>query len=1241
MEHELIKAFDLTQWAQRRVSQSDLPKLIRRLIFATGKSLTAVGVRSDEGVAAHGVDGVVFAQKADAFVPPGASVWEMGVNEVPQKKANADFKKRSGPKGGIKTQETTFVFVTPRRWPGKDDWISAKKKTKKWRDIRVYDADSLATWLEQAPVVHHWISEELGKDPYEAQSLDSWWNCWANSTSPKIPAALLLSNRDRQCKKVQDLLKPGPKLLALRGDSQDEVIAFFACSIMADEPLKAEANLCRALVVKTPKAWNRLILNEEPLILLPLFEKPDVVKATDKRHQVLVPLGLEAASGSTDRLARLTRQGIEDALLGAQIPKERAAKLANLGHQSFMALRRELAVFRDGLKPEWAKPENATDIVPALLLGGWRDDSGGDREAVEKVAGGKFAEYIRKLTRWVNTSDPPIRNTGNTWRLAARQDSWLLAGRSITKDDVRLFKEIAIEILGSDNPALDLPPEQRYLAAITGKIRRHSGAITEGVAETLVVMATAPNITLVDDLHLEAQAIVHTLLQSANSDSSGRRWCSIASLLPFLSEAAPGIFLEAVEVALVKKQPILLNLFQDQDSTSVLWAQSDHTYLLWTLEGLASLPEFFSRVLVILAKLAELDPGGGPNNRPTDSLISVLFLWHQHSTASLELKFHGIDRLRKNHPTISWGVMMSLIPKRHENNPEDAIRELVTRALQDVGFDGKRWEELLSRYDRIPQASQVQILMRLNSLNNSLLEAQARRSILKSLKQLAHTHRDFRATESANSEELDLLDAQILRFESGSVAEKYEWVFRYDALEKFRSGPDGFDHKAHSEAQIEAITEIYESEKISGIQLWHQLLYDLNPHEVHSIGWSLGKIAISAADEDSVLEGLDSENPATRSLSANFVRGRASSGEGLNTAWIDWVLEKKVASWTRVHVATFLLAMPAFPEVWSYAQNLGADIECHYWKKMGYYGLPAQREPFLIAAASKLSEFGRPYDALALLNIYESKLESGTPLEFVTLQLEKVIRNPQTGGDQTFPYNIGRHLDRLYNAKHDRNRLAILEWQFLPLFQFKQRKPGVLQENLAANPDFFVSVITLVFKARHSEAKVLSTEEQARARIGYQLLDTWRIIPGTREDESIDREVLATWVNKARHLLEQVDRKEIGEQYIGKVLRYGPKPSGDNWPAVEIRDLIEEVASSDLENGLRTEIYNSRGIKARSLTEGGKLEREEALVYLRYADAAMDAWPRTAALLRKVADDLKRDARRCDLEAEITEEQST
>jgi hypothetical protein len=87
-----------------------------------------------------------------------------------------------------------------------------------------------------------------------------------------------------------------------------------------------------------------------------------------------------------------------------------------------------------------------------------------------------------------------------------------------------------------------------------------------------------------------------------------------------------------------------------------------------------------------------------------------------------------------------------------------------------------------------------------------------------------------------------------------------------------------------------------------------------------------------------------------------------------------------------------------------------------------------------------------------------------------------------------------------------------------------------------------------------------------------------------------------------------------------------------------VRDLLEEVTSEDLEQGIYKGTFNSRGWISRALGEGGAQERELAERYHTYARLLNDRWPRTAGLMRQIAEAYVSDARREDTEAELEED---
>ena len=193
----LCDARDLVDWAGRRESQSLLPLLIRRLIRATTPHVTEFPMPTGEGVHLPGWDGIVRNEEGTPFVPEGPSGWEMSVAARPQAKAEKDYQKRSEDSGPLVAEDTTLVFVTLRRWGGKEVWAREKSESDPWRRVKVLDADDVAAWLEEAPAVHTWLSIQIGKIPRGTNDLEAYWNEWSGATRPALTPAIVLSGRDK------------------------------------------------------------------------------------------------------------------------------------------------------------------------------------------------------------------------------------------------------------------------------------------------------------------------------------------------------------------------------------------------------------------------------------------------------------------------------------------------------------------------------------------------------------------------------------------------------------------------------------------------------------------------------------------------------------------------------------------------------------------------------------------------------------------------------------------------------------------------------------------------------------------------------------------------------------------------------------------------------------------------------------------------------------------------------------
>jgi hypothetical protein len=1254
----LATATDLHRWSVLRESQGYLPQLVRRLIAATANGLVRLSFRAGEGVALPGWDGVVQAADDDVHVPAGTSVWEMGVGGNPAAKANQDYRKRTENPGDLDPAETVFAFVTPRRWPGKDDWIRDKVCDGVWKDVVAYDADDLETWLERAPHVHAWISALLGKDPYEVESLETWWESWAAATKPPLRPDLLLSSREDAVERVRETATTAPASLTLSGDSQEEATAFIAAALHSFGP--APSDLERALIVHTPSAWRRIAVSDLPMVLVPLFPNPEVSVAVGRGHAVLIPLGREAEASSGVSLPRLRREGIESGLSAMGLPEERARSLASIGRLSLLSLRRAIAVHPELQRPAWAQADCARSVLPAVLAGRWSERRAGDRAALSQLADRPYEELSAELSRWANASDPPLRRVGDVWLVAAKDDAWALLARYATDDDLDRFAAVAQEVIGGEDPTVGLPHDERLVAPLLGKRREHSAHLIEGLADTLALMAAmSARVGLPGGRRGEqlAAAVVGSLLKAANQDPSGHRWIAIASSLPLLAEAAPEVFLSAAEAGLAGDDPVLLKVFQDGEGFDSFFSSSAHPSLLWALEGLAWSTDHLARAALSLARLSRLDPGGKLGNRPSASLRDVLLMWRPGTSATIDERLQVVDLIRRREPDVAWNLILQLIPSGRDSatrthsptwrnwRPEEeqrvtygdldhAVRELARRAMEDVGANGDRWAALLSRIVDLPGDLRQSVVDQLADPALQFDEG-GKTVVAGELHRLIGTHREFAEAEWAMPpEDVDRLEQVLPRLQPASPLARNSWLFQSGASpRRRRRDPEAQDLP---DAQREAMAECLAAVGVGQVLAWAET-FDTHGYSQHAIGWALAAVGLEGTDAHvALLEALAADSAKQRIVAAAYASRIAHAHASNLTGWVDEILSDTGAAWDSDHKASFLAAMPPTDELWTFVESLGADVEREYWRRQGPYNLPLDGRS-RDRAARKLIEYDQPYVAVMLLDSHGEA--DAPPLELVAEALEAAVRTEPSGPlDSMFSYHVDRHLRRLEEAAFDEKRLARIEWSYLPLFRYENRPMRILHGALSNEPEFFVQVVEAVYRAEGEEPRELSPEEASRAATARDLLGSWRHVPGRREDGSIDAAALNEWVDAARARLAENGRLGGGDHRIGQVLRYGPGPQDGQWPAPEICDLIDRLESDELDSGFRMEVINSRGVTTRAPTAGGQQERALAEQYRGYAETTRLRWPRTAALMRTLAASYEADADREDASAALTED---
>ena len=181
----------------------------------------------------------------------------------------------------------------------------------------------------------------------------------------------------------------------------------------------------------------------------------------------MIPLDNAAPIHGDDviRIPPVSRQSVADVLKESRYEHDRAYQMAGLAVRSLTAFRRSLARSPAFRTPDWSKPGVARGLVPALLAGSWNDATPEDRETLSRLGRRPYEEMVEALLEWSVGSDAMARRKQEAWYLVSPEDAWRLMRGYVLRHDLERFAETAMEVLGSLDPVLNLPPDQRWMAA--------------------------------------------------------------------------------------------------------------------------------------------------------------------------------------------------------------------------------------------------------------------------------------------------------------------------------------------------------------------------------------------------------------------------------------------------------------------------------------------------------------------------------------------------------------------------------------------------------------------------------------------------------------------------------------------------------------------------------------------------------------------------------------------------------
>jgi excisionase family DNA binding protein len=1247
---ELVDGTQLNQWAGTRDAHDQFPELVRRLLAST-PGITNVSVRAGEGVSVPGWDGRAESTGTD-FLPHGSLCFEFGAGRDPKKKADEDYEKRRDDPLGVVAAEAVFAFITPRRWSRAERWASERSAEGVFRDVQVLDADDLEGWLQATPAVHHWISEELGRRPRDAETLERWWSRFRAQTDPPLPPELFLTGRDSERARLTAFFGQPPGAITVQAACCREAIAFICATIDRMEG-EADSPVQPPLIISSAEVWDRVVQQPGRMTLLPLFENPDLAAAQDRGHHVALPVGRDQiVRGPKLELPPPDRQGANQALEAVGIESDRADKLAALARRSMPSLVRMLARDPRFARPRWSEPPAAPVLAPLVLAGAWTL-SDADTAIVSRMADEEWPAIERTLAHWQNSDDPPFVRPANQWHVASAEEAFLVLRHALTTTDLERWREIAIDVLLEPDPTLDLTPEDRSMAGVMGVGRKYSSVLRRGLAEGVALVSSIGDEGLANGVSGDGNArrIVRELLEAAEADSSGQVWRSLAYELPLLAEAAPQVFLDALHDDLERTEPLLATMFQDNDQSSILHGSSPHTGLLWAVETLCWSPEYLVEASRALARLQVVDPGGRLTNRPLASLEHVLVGWIRHTAASLEVRVEALEAICRDLPDIGWRLLLGLWPSIHSTSSPPSgprfhdwkpqsrgvqisewiefIGHLVRLALGLAGDDPERWAELAEHLAPLPPAERDRLTDALDAFGHpESLTPDQRMLLWERLHKEISKHRKFASAEwSMDEGPLARLQEIANRLEPRGNVERFGYLFDW---RPDLPGIDPYDHDTYDrellKLQTGAVTETLEQGSTEALKT----LAERAPVPRH-LGWIVGAVARDELTPE-LLPWLESPNQELRDVVSTWA-ARKLQDEGV--AWLRAALGRPEMTTTERRTALALHA-PATREVWDALAEIDVDLNNAYWAGMTPWRVAREDTE---RAARELLGHNRPWAAIDLLASEAHRRDDEHPTALAPSLVQDVLdaamdADPTGADTQSLGYEIGLLLDYLEGQGCPSEALVRWEFVFFRLLN-DHRTPRALFDALSSDPSLFVDLVQRVYRGKNEPRRQLEEHEEALAHHASWILLHWRDLPGRREDGTVAGEHLRRWVQDARLALAESDRADIGDEQIGQILAMSPPGTDGIWPAEPVRDILETIGSTSMETGIHVGRVNARGVTSRGVFEGGERERTLAAQYRVWAKQTASRWRRTSRVLRGLAESYEQDAAREDERAAI------
>ena len=942
-----------------------------------------------------------------------------------------------------------------------------------------------------------------------------------------------------------------------------------------------------------------------------------------------------------------------------------AARLARESGRSPTILRRRLSTIDAIRLPHWANDrKTARGLIPLMLAGAWHAKSNADCQILSDLTGGMYDAVEANVTNLLQLDDSPVWSVGQYRGVASQIDALFAIRPHLIEKDIDLFLESANTVLSERDPALEIQENQRWSAAMHGKVRNHSEALRKGVCETLALLTVHGNSLIQLRLGVDVEARIASLIAELLTPLTIDGLLSHDRGLPLYAEAAPDRFLDALEHDLRQAEPALQELLRPAPRGR--WFEAPRrTGLLWALECLAWSPQHLPRVILVLARLATtaIDDNWWP--KPISSLQAIFHPRTPQTTAPLDERIKGLKVIASAFPSVGWQVCIRHL--RHhpcdlnhrprwrdggsgyasevsEHEQDEFIRGALEIVLAWPERDETTLGDLIEHIADLsePDRSRVWSLVDDWAVSDATEPAKAslRERIHRALWSRGKFHERLRSTAEQAARRA------CAKLASSDPLIRHGWLFARPWVAGF---DDAADHRMdelerskraelENEVRSEAMAEIWTEHGWQGVAT---LLSDGDASEM--VGRFVARNVSGSGNAVQILRTcLHSSEVLAKKLDG-FMLGFIKELDAFERSE---VLLAGGADESADQAARLFRCAPPGDATWRVLEQQTEAVRDFYWRTISppshpywYFRTDTERAKLI----ERLLQVQRPRAAFRAIRHDAERIE--TSLLKRLLSDLATVHSETSGSYRIDPYDLSDALRALDGRSGvSRQEMALLEYAFIEATgDESDNMHGIpnLELAIADDPAFFANAIFLLYerndsgedppglRSKGAEGRVVA------ARKAYTLLNRLRSIPGLAEDGTINAPILYAWCVEVRRLCAEQGRSEVGDVHIGELLAHAPSDRDGRRPCGPVCEVLQRIASPDVASGFCTATLNARGAHWRGMEDGGDQEREVAASYRAQSRQFAFEYPYVSAIFERIAAEYEREGTWYDSEAGV------